>query len=232
MTLPADIEQDLLTIAALPQADDIRDALTGAFNLASARGKGDFEPSCIRYSSLMIASDTIEDAERLAKVYISGINKLGITKEARVNDVEWKDVFTPLSGDDEGNAMYNNIRKAFADSAGGAMLVRAPYNGPAGKAPLQQELANYSATAELLYQMDKEEGWDKAFNALYKQGKTLGEIDRALGGKSFEDPYKPLVVVIGAKSDMQKMYDKEPAPWNMRFMKRIGVETPKSKYGF
>jgi hypothetical protein len=50
--------------------------------------------------------------------------------------------------------------------------------------------------------------------------------------KDSEPQNLPVVVVIGTRDGIRPMYESEPSPWNMRFMRRIGVEDPNKKRGY
>jgi hypothetical protein len=239
MAISTKIGQELADIATMPEAKELTQAINGLFNLAAAKASGSFTSGINRHAGIMIATDNLADAEKLAAVYASALQDAGYTK-GKINTLEWETVFTPKNGEDENSAMYTNVRQAFADAKGGMLLVREPNKGPAGKSDLDQQLANYSATAELLYQMDKDEGFNEMFDDLRGKGKTNGEIEQAMFGKNFEPQGLPVVIVIGTKQDLRPMYEKEPSPWNMRFQQRIGLEDKdangwairKPRYGF
>jgi hypothetical protein len=225
MALPPELQQELTKIADLPLAPAIEEQMNGHANLAAARAEGRSAGISILFNSIMIATESLPDAERLARAYAKSLVVQGLVKEDKVSKLDWQGIFNSAAKGDAQMVAADNIDQAFRAAEGGVLIVSEPYQCPPEMSPRDFAFANYSATVHLHAKMDEmDDSFDNAFDDLYKKGKDLNEIDRQMSGKDFENPRKPVVIIIGKPFELESMLSDDPYPWNMRFMHRVGID--------
>jgi hypothetical protein len=226
MAIPPELQQELGKLDGVPHAADIGKAMEGHAALAAAKAEGRGGTMDHLFNSLMLATDDPADGEKLARAYARSLSFFGLVEEDKVTVLDWQDIFSGAGKADAYATMAANLEKAFKTAEGGVLIITEPYQCPPDMSPRDFAFNNYSATALLMEKMDEvEDSFDKTFDDLYKKGKDLGEIERQMSGKDFENPRKPVVVVVGRPFEMDCMISEDPHPWNMRFANKIGIST-------
>ncbi|MEZ0223919.1 MAG: hypothetical protein ACAH83_05150 [Alphaproteobacteria bacterium] len=225
MALPPELQDELKKIADIPLSSAIERTMEGHANLAAAKEAGNQVGMSNLFNSIMIASPNLADADRLARAYAKSLVVQGLVEEDKVRTLDWQTVFNNAAAKpDLHTAAQEAIDQAFKDARGGVLIVSEPYQCPPSMSPRDFAFANYSATAHLMEKMDEmADSFDRTFNDLYKKGKDLNEIDRQMSGKDFEDPSKPVVILIGRPFEMDSMLAEDPYPWDMRFVHKVGI---------
>jgi hypothetical protein len=225
MALPPELQDELKKIADLPLASVIEQQMQGHANLAAAKKAGNKVGMSSLFNSIMIATESLDDAGRLARAYTKSLAVQGLVKSDDMKTLDWQSIFNNAAGKpDLHAAVAENIDQAFKDAQGGVLIISEPYQCPANMSPRDFAFANYSATAHLMKKMDEmADSFENTFDDLYKKGKNLNEIDRQMSDEDFEDPRKPVVIMIGKPFEMNSMLAEDPYPWDMRFMHKIGV---------
>ena len=225
MALPPVLQEELKKIADIPLFSALEKEMEGHANLAAAKQAGNNVGMSNLFNSIMIATENLNDADRLARAYAKSLFAQGLVQNENVRTLDWQTIFNnAASKPDIHMAAAENINQAFKDAQGGVLIISEPYQCPPDMSPRDFAFANYSATAHLMERMDEmADSFENTFNDLYKKGKNLNEIDRQMSGKDFEDPHKPVVIMIGKPFEMDSMLAEDPYPWDMRFMHKIGI---------
>lgn len=224
MTIPPQLQQELKKIAGLAHAAEIQEAVEGHVNLATAKSQGQPGEMTNLFNSIMIADENLQDAEKLARVYAKSLSFLGLIEEDKVEVLDWQTVFRGTTKTDGYTAMAANVDAAFKKAEGGVLIISEPYQCPPEMTPRDFVFNNYTATAHLMEKMDEMDcSFDKTFDDLYDKGNNLSEIEKQMNGQDFENPRKPVVIVIGKPFEMKSMMSEDPHPWNMRFMHKVGL---------
>ena len=222
MALPPELQQELKSVADLPQAAALEHEMNGHIDLATAKAAGNIGMTRL-FNSIMIAADKLEDAERLARVYAKSLSVQKLVQEDKVTTLDWQTIFNNAAKRDAHVSIADNLTQAFLAAQGGVLIISEPYQCPPDMSPRDFAFSNYSATSILMEKMDEMEGFDDKVDALYDKGKNLNEIERQISKQDFENPGKPVVILIGRPFEMESMLSEDPYPWNMRFMHRIGI---------
>lgn len=225
MALPPELQEALKNIADLPLSSAVEKEMEGHANLSAAKKAGNNVSMSNLFNSVMIAAENMTDADRLARAYAKSLAVQGLVQSDKVITLDWQTIFNNAAGKpDIHTAAADNINQAFKDAQGGVLIISEPYQCPATMSPRDFAFANYSATAHLMEKMDEmADSFENTFDDLYKKGKNLNEIDRQMSGRDFEDPSKPVVIMVGKPFEMDSMLAEDPYPWDMRFMHKIGI---------
>ena len=223
MALPPELQRELKALSDLPQVTALEHEMNNHGELAAARSSGNVVGMSNLFNSIMIATEKLEDAERLALAYAKSLSVQKLVQEDKVTKVSWPDIFNNAARRDMHVAIEDNLAQAFKAAEGGVLLISEPYQCPPDMSPRDFAFSNYAATQVLMEKMDELEGFDDQVNALIDKGEDLNEIDRQIAKHDFENPRKPVVILIGKPFEMESMLAEDPYPWNMRFMHRLGV---------
>lgn len=223
MALPPELQQELKDLGDLPQVSALEQEMKSHQDLAASRAAGNRTGLSNLFNNIMIASDNLDDAARLAQAYAKSLSVQKLVREDKVVAVDWQDIFNNAAGRDMHIAVGDNLAQAFQAAEGGVLIISEPYQCPPDMSPRDFMFSNYTATDKLMKKMDEMEGFDDKVDALYEKGKDLNEIDRQMSKQDFENPSKPVVILIGRQFEMESMLAEDPYPWNMRFMHRLGI---------
>jgi hypothetical protein len=222
MALPPVVQEELKKLSDLPEAPALEKEMESHAAQAETKARGAHITSI--FNSIMIASENLADAERLAKVYAQSLIANGLVTENKVKTLDWQDVFNNAAKRDTHIAIADNLAQAFQGAEGGVLIIKEPYQCPPDMSPRDFAFTNYSATRTLMDKMDEvDDGFGKTVDALLKKGKNLSEIEGQINDKNFENPRNPAVILIGRPFEMESMLSDDPYPWNTRFMHRIGI---------
>lgn len=230
MALPPELQEELKKLSDLPQAAALEEEMKGHADLAEARASAGPVGMTNLFNSIMIANENLNDAERLARAYAKSLFVQKLVQEEKVQMLDWQTIFNNVAKRDMQINVTDNLEQALQAAAGGVLIISEPYQCPPDLSPREFGLFNYIATALLMEKMDELEGFDEKVDDLIAKGKNLDEIDRQMSGHAFENPRKPVVILIGKPFEMESMLANDPYPWNMRFMHRLGI-SPKAAEG-
>lgn len=224
MALPPELQQELQQLSDLPLASALEGEMKSHARLAEAKANGDVGGISPVFNSVMIASEKLGDAERLARGYAKSLVVNKLVQEDKIRTLDWKTIFNNAAGKPDAHiAIGDNLGEAFKNAEGGVLIISEPYQCPPDMSARDFAFANYTATALLMEKLDEvDESFGTTVDELLNKGKDLNEIERQFYNKDIENPRKPVVIMIGRPFEMESMLAEDPYPWDTRFIHRMG----------
>ncbi len=222
MALPPELQDEVKKLAGLPETPALEQDMQEHADEAASRQQGGHITKI--FNSVIIGSENLSDAERLAQAYAASLIQNKLVEENKVKTLDWKTVFNNAAGRPYDMAIADNLAQAFHDAEGGVLIIKEPYQCPWDMSPRDFSLKNYEATKQLMDKIvETDKDFDAAIEALIEKGKNLNEIEGQIYGQDFSKPRNPAVILVGRNWELESMIAEDAYPWNARFMHRIGV---------